>query len=438
VTLSERLRQAAAASNASKRDEIEEALAGVQRDDRLFEAVVEGINEDLIRVLGPQMYSGTINTEALEGEIFVAVQRYLQKAQIPLSQVERAHLVQDVLDHLLRHGPIESLLRDPTVSEVMVTRFDTIYIERNGVITKSPFSFSSEAELRRTIDRIVARVGRRIDESSPMVDARLPDGSRVNAVIPPIAIDGANLTIRKFPAERMTMEELIALSSLTREAAEFLQQCVRNRLSMLVSGGTGSGKTTLLNVLSAFIPATERIITIEDSAELQLDQPHVVRMEARPANAEGHGQVTIRELVRNSLRMRPDRIIVGEVRDAAALDMLQAMNTGHEGSLTTVHANSAVDALSRIETMVLMAGMDLPVAVIREQTARAIDLIVHQERMPSGKRHVVEIAQVSSEVDGRIEVTNLFEFTDGVLQRTDVEPSRRVKRALQNFRLTAP
>ena len=206
MTLSERLRQAAAASNASKRDEIEEALAGVQRDDRLFEAVVEGINEDLIRVLGPQMYSGTINTEALEGEIFVAVQRYLQKAQIPLSQVERAHLVQDVLDHLLRHGPIESLLRDPTVSEVMVTRFDTIYIERNGVITKSPFSFSSEAELRRTIDRIVARVGRRIDESSPMVDARLPDGSRVNAVIPPIAIDGANLTIRKFPAERMTME----------------------------------------------------------------------------------------------------------------------------------------------------------------------------------------------------------------------------------------
>jgi len=436
MSLSERLRQAADASNTVKRGEINESLSGVQRDDRLLEAVIAGIQSDLIRVLGPQMYSGDINAEALEGEVFVAVQRYLEKAAIPLSQVERTHLVQDVLDNLLRHGPIESLLRDPTVSEIMVTRYDLVYIERNGIVTKSPFVFSSEAELRRTIDRIVARVGRRVDESSPMVDARLPDGSRVNAVIPPIAIDGANLTIRKFPAERMTIEELIALGSLTREAAEFLETCVRNRLNVLVSGGTGSGKTTLLNVLSAFIPPRERVVTIEDSAELQLSQPHVVRLESRPPNVEGQGQVTIRDLVRNSLRMRPDRIIVGEVRDAAALDMLQAMNTGHEGSLTTVHANSPKDALSRIETMVLMAGMDLPLMVIREQTARAIDLIVQQERLPNGKRQVTEIAQVSSDVQNNVEVQSLFQLQDGTLSRTDIRPMPRVAKAIATIRLT--
>lgn len=432
MTLSERLREAAAASSASRRDAIQSVLSGVQRDEGTLEAVIAGIHDDLIRMLGPQLYTGDIDSESFEGEIFGAVQRFLETSGMSLSQVERTHLVQDVLDNLLRHGPIESLLRDPTVSEIMVTSFQTIYIERNGVISRSTLSFSTEAELRRTIDRIVARVGRRIDESSPMVDARLPDGSRVNAVIPPIALDGANLTIRKFPAERMTINELVALGSLTREAAEFMQLCVHGKMNILVSGGTGSGKTTLLNVLSAFIPPGERIITIEDSAELQLSQPHVVRLESRPANAEGQGQISIRELVRNSLRMRPDRIIVGEVRDAAALDMLQAMNTGHEGSLTTVHANTSVDALSRIETMVLMAGMDLPVSVIREQVARAIDLIIQQERLPNGKRRVTEIGQVAVDEHGNIDVQMIFEYDGDELVRRDIPLTPRVARAVEH------
>lgn len=430
MTLSERLRQAADASSRFKRGEITEALSGVERDERVFDIIMAGVHEELIKNLGSSLYSGDVATRDLEGPVFATVQKYLVELNMPLSQLERAKLAQDILDNVLRHGPIESLLRDASISEVMVSRFDEIYIERAGLVIKSPLTFASEADLRRTIDRIVARVGRRIDESSPMVDARLPDGSRVNAIIPPIALDGAALTIRKFPSERMQIADLISLGSLTNETAQFLELCVRNKLNILVSGGTGSGKTTLLNVLSSFIPADERILTIEDSAELQLSQPHVVRLEARPANVEGRGEVTIRELVKNSLRMRPDRIIVGEVRDAAALDMLQAMNTGHEGSLTTVHANSAQDALSRVETMVLMAGMDLPVIVIREQVARAIDLVVQQERMPSGKRVVSEITQVRGKDGDRIAVDQIFSMSDGVLTRRDVELTPRVARAV--------
>lgn len=430
MTLSKRLREAAESSSDARRRDISAALAGVQREDSVLEQVLTGVHDILMKSLGSEFFAGEVDSDQLEGRIFEIVQRYLEDQSIPLSQIERARVTQDVLDNILRHGPIESLLRDPTVTEVMVRRFDDIYIERRGVIERTDLAFSNDTELRRTIDRIVARVGRRVDEASPMVDARLPDGSRVNAIIPPIAIDGAALTIRKFPTERMTMTDLVSVKSLTRDAAEFLQRAVANRVNILVSGGTGSGKTTLLNALSEFIHQSERVITIEDAAELQLSQPHVVRLEARPPNVEGRGEVTIRELVRNSLRMRPDRIIVGEVRDAAALDMLQAMNTGHEGSLTTVHANSAHDALSRIETMVLMAGMNLPLTVIRDQIARAIDLIVHQERLPNGGRKVTEILQIGDRIDGDIDCSLLFCMDGETLRRTAEEMSGRVAAAL--------
>lgn len=426
MSLSRRLREAAESASNVRRQEISAALGGTRRDEGIAEQVLAGVHELLLRHMGDRLFSGDGDSGELEAKIFEIVQIYLNERQLPLSQVERARITQEVLDNILRHGPIESLLRDPTVSEVMVTKFDEIYIEQRGKILKTSLSFANDIELRRTIDRIVARVGRRVDEGSPMVDARLPDGSRVNAIIPPIAIDGAALTIRKFPSERLGVADLVALGTITTEAANFLERAVSKRLSVLVSGGTGSGKTTLLNALSSFIEASERIITIEDAAELQLNQPHVVRLEARPPNVEGRGEVTIRELVRNSLRMRPDRIIIGEVRDAAALDMLQAMNTGHEGSLTTVHANSAMDALSRLETMVLMAGMDLPLSVIRDQIARAVDLVVHQERLPSGARHVTEIAQIVEHENGRTHAELLFHFEDNVLRRTPVAPRRRV------------
>ena len=368
------------------------------------------VQDHLMDSMGQQLYSGRIDAERLERLVYEAIQSILASNPRPLSGGDRARIVQEVIDDVLGNGPLEQLLRDDDVTEIMVNRYDTIYVERNGKIHPTVLRFSDEKHLRQAIDRIVSRVGRRGDEASPMVDARLPDGSRVNAVVPPIAVDGSSITIRKFAREPYTAFDLITLGTLTRPATDVLRACVQGRLNILISGGTGSGKTTTLNVMSSFIPDDDRIITIEDAAELQLPQPHVMRLESRPPNVEGQGQVTIRDLVRNSLRMRPDRIIVGEVRDAAALDMLQAMNTGHEGSLSTVHANTPRDALSRIETMVLMAGMELPVRVIREQVISALDLVVHQARLRDGTRHVTQISEIVGLDGDTVLMHDLFSF----------------------------
>lgn len=370
----------------------------------------QDVQDYLVDSMGQALYSGNIEQGRLEKMVFEAIQAVLAEKPRPLSGGDRARVVQEVIDDVLGNGPLEPLLRDPDVTEIMVNRYDTIYMEKAGKLHATGLRFSSEAHLRQTIDRIVSRVGRRVDESSPMVDARLPDGSRVNAVLPPIALDGANLTIRKFAKDPYTAADLISMGTLSRPATDVLRACVRGRLNILISGGTGSGKTTTLNVLSAFIPADERIVTVEDAAELQLPQPHVLRLESRPPNVEGRGLVTVRDLVRNSLRMRPDRIIVGEIRDAAALDMLQAMNTGHDGSLSTVHANSPRDALSRVETMVMMAGMDLPVRVIREQISSAINVVVHQARLRDGTRHVTQISELVGIDAETVLMQNLFDF----------------------------
>jgi len=334
----------------------------------------------------------------------------LGEENIVLSRPERHRLFEQIVAEILGFGPLQPLLEDETITEIMVNGAKNIYIERNGKIQRVPLTFESDEHVMRIIDRIVAPLGRRIDESSPYVDARLPDGSRVNAVIPPISLVGPTITIRKFFKNPLTIEQLIQYGSITPEALQFLKACVEARLNIVISGGTGSGKTTLLNVLSQFIPNDERIITIENAAELQLRQEHVVTLESRPPNIEGKGEVTIRQLVINALRMRPDRIIVGEIRDEAALDMLQAMNTGHDGSMTTAHSNSPRDTLARIETMALMAGMDLPVRAIREQVASAIDLIIHQERMRDGSRKVVNITEVSGMEGDVITLTDIFVF----------------------------
>ncbi len=359
-----------------------------------YDSVKRAVKEALLDSLGPRLYDPNMTQSELEAKVRQTLQAVIELQEAPLTSGDRTRLAQEVADDILGYGPLEQYLRDPAVSEVMVNGADQVYVEREGRLTLASGTFADEAHLRRTIDKIVSRVGRRVDESSPMVDARLPDGSRVNAVVPPIALDGSMLTIRKFAADPFKVEDLISFGTLTSAAATFLDACVRGSLNVLVSGGTGSGKTTTLNVLSAFIPSTERIVTIEDAAELQLGQEHVLRLESRPPNIEGQGQVTIRDLVRNSLRMRPDRIVVGEVRDGAALDMLQAMNTGHDGSLSTVHANTPRDALARLETMVLMAGIDLPVRAIREQVASAVDLIVQQTRLKDGSRRITHITEV--------------------------------------------
>ena len=319
----------------------------------------------------------------------------------PLTREERRRIVREITDDILGYGPLEPLLRDDTVTEVMVNNFDRIFIERDGKLERSTTTFADNAHLLRIIDKIVSQVGRRIDESSPMVDARLPDGSRVNAIIPPLSLRGPTMTIRKFSRDPYTMDDLISFGTLTPKAAQFLAACTRGKLNVLISGGTGTGKTTTLNAISAFVPGDERIVTIEDAAELQLQQEHVITLESRPPNIEGQGEIRIRELVRNSLRMRPDRIIVGEVRGAETLDMLQAMNTGHEGSLTTIHANSPRDALSRLETLVLTAGVDLPLRAIREQISSAFDLLVQITRLVDGSRrisHITEVLRMESEV----------------------------------------
>jgi len=394
-------------------------------------SLTDAVHQQLLADLGQQLYGGVIDERILEGAVFDAISAVMATREDPITAVERARIVQEVMDSILGNGPLEPLLRDPEVTEIMVNRFDLVYIERHGLIERTDLAFQDEADLRRTIDRIVAAIGRRVDEASPMVDARLPDGSRVNAVIPPIAIDGSSLTIRKFAVEPFVARDLVSMGTITAAAMNMLRACVEGRLSMLISGGTGSGKTTTLNVLSGFVPSGERIVTIEDAAELQLRQPHVVRLESRPPNVEGQGKITVRDLVRNALRMRPDRIIVGEVRDAAALDMLQAMNTGHDGSLTTVHANSPRDALSRIETMVMMADLDMPVRVIREQITGAIDVLVHQSRLRDGSRHITSIAEING-LDGDTIVTQeLYAFRYGAdspnghlgqLEPTDVRP----------------
>jgi pilus assembly protein CpaF len=344
----------------------------------------------------------------------------------PLSLAQRQLILRQIEDEVMGLGPIEPLLADPTISDILVNGHDNVYLERRGKLERSSVCFHDDAHLMNIIDRIVSAVGRRVDESAPMVDARLKDGSRVNVIIPPLAIDGPMLSIRRFAVEALTPDDLIDFGTLTPEISEVLQAMVRARLNLVISGGTGSGKTTLLNVLSGFIPENERIITIEDSAELQLQQPHVVRLETRPPNIEGRGQVTQRDLVRNSLRMRPDRIVVGEVRGAEALDMLQAMNTGHDGSLTTIHANSARDALSRIETMVAMSGVQFPMRALRTQIAAAINGVVHTERQEDGVRRVTSLQEINGMEGDTVTMTEIFSF-----QRRGMSPEGKVQGELR-------
>ncbi len=386
--------------------------AGMERQHRVdpFAEVKAAVHQALIDSLGPMLYDPHLDQKELEGKVRHTLQEVIDSEERPLSLADRTRISQEVADEILGHGPLEPLLRDSEITEIMVNGPNSIYVERAGKIFSVDAQFGSEAHLRRTIDKIVGRIGRRVDEASPMVDARLLDGSRVNAVIPPIALDGAMLTIRKFSADPFTDRDLIAFGTLTPRVRDFLLACVRGRRNIIISGGTGSGKTTLLNVLSSYIPEDERIITIEDAAELQLRQAHVLRLESRPSNIEGRGQISIRELVKNSLRMRPDRIVVGEVRDGAALDMLQAMNTGHDGSITTVHANSPRDSLARLETMVLMAGVDLPVRAIREQVSGAIDLVVQQARLKDGSRRVTAISEVIGMEGEVITMQDIFTF----------------------------
>lgn len=379
-----------------------------------FSELKNRVHFALIEELGRQLFSSELDPQTLRVRVTDEVrERLAQEAGI--SREDRERLADELADDILGHGPLERLLADDTITEIMVNGPFDVWVERSGRLHKSPVRFSDDSQLRRIINKIVAQVGRRIDESSPMVDARLPDGSRVNATLPPLSLSGPLLTIRKFRQDRYDIRGLIDVNTLTLDTSELLQRCVEARLNMLISGGTGSGKTTLLNALSASIPDSERIITIEDAAELQLAQRHVLRLEYRPPNIEGQGEVTIRDLVRNSLRMRPDRIVVGEVRGAEALDMLQAMNTGHDGSLTTLHANSPRDALSRIETMVLMAGFDLPLRAIRQQVASALDLLVHLERLHDGTRRVVAVTEVQRMEQDVITLQDLFTFrVDGV------------------------
>ncbi|MFA5891308.1 MAG: CpaF family protein [Actinomycetota bacterium] len=381
-----------------------DSLAGLKRK----------IHQALLHAMGPKLYDTQMTAEQLESRVRQELASVLQHDDTPLSASDRQRLIAETTDDILGYGPIEPFLRDPTVTEVMVNGPSTVYIERDGKLERTVARFLDEAHLRRTMDKIVEQVGRRIDEAQPYVDARLPDGSRVNAAIPPISIDGPVLTVRKFAREPYNVQDLIAFGTLTETVGLFLEACVRGRINILVSGGTGSGKTTTLNVLSSFIPSDERILTIEDAAELRLLQPHIVRLEHRPPNIEGRGEVTIRDLVRNALRMRPDRIVVGEVRGGEALDMLQAMNTGHDGSISTVHANSPRDVIARLETMCLMAGMDLPVRAIREQVGSAVQLIVHLARLRDGSRRMTHVTEVAGMEGDIITLQDLFLFDTGM------------------------
>jgi pilus assembly protein CpaF len=408
---------------------------GVNQREHQLEEMRQKMHQFVIHELGPLLTDQRVSEAELRRQVDEQLLRALSQERLALTVAERQALVQSVTDDVLGYGPIDQLLRDETITEVMVNGPHHVYVERSGKLTLvDEVKFADETHLRRIIDKIVSQVGRRVDEANPMVDARLPDGSRVNVVVHPLSIGGPFMTIRKFSKDPYTVEDLISFGSFTPQVAHFINQCVKGRLNIVVSGGTGTGKTTLLNVLSSFIPHDERIVTVEDAKELQLHQIHVLPMEARPPNIEGKGEVKIRDLVRNSLRMRPDRIVVGEVRGGEALDMLQAMNTGHDGSITTVHSNSPRDTLSRVETMTLMAGMDLPVRVIREQMASALDMIVHLTRLRDGTRRVTHVSEVMG-MEGDVVVLQdiyTFDFAAGIdeegrfrggLKSTGIRPS---------------
>ncbi len=438
MSLADRVKaaQAGDASPEAPRTEVRQDLRR-----RLHYKVVEG--------LGPTLYSAQMSDAELRVRVMEMLEWALeQEPSVPLAKPDRLALLQEIADDVLGYGPIDPYLADQNVTEIMVNGPYSVWVERGGRLTKTDTRFVDANHLERIIEKIVGQVGRRIDESSPMVDARLADGSRVNAIIHPLAIGGPYLTIRKFAVDPFTVEDLVENGTMSEQVAGLLKRCVEGRLNVIVSGATGSGKTTLLNVLSNFIPADERIITVEDAAEVQLNQTHVLTLESRPANLEGTGQVTIRDLVRNTLRMRPDRIIVGEVRGGEALDMLQAMNTGHDGSLTTVHSNAPRDSLARIETMVLMAGMDLPVRAIREQMASALDLIVHVHRLRDGTRRVTHVTEVIGMENDIITLQDLMLFDYGMgvddngrfrghLKATGIRPSFSDRLANQGVHLPA-
>ena len=374
-----------------------------------FAEIKNRIHLTVIGELGPQLFNSAMDPLTLRDRVVDDIRTHLGN-EVGIARDDRERLVADISDDILGHGPLERLLADDSVTEIMVNGPFDIWVERQGRLYQTTVRFNDDSHLRRIINKMVAQVGRRIDESSPMVDARLPDGSRVNAVIPPLSLSGPLVTIRKFANKRLDLQEMIRLGTMSEATVDFLQRCIAAQLNILISGGTGTGKTTLLNALSAAISDSERIVTIEDAAELALKQTHVLRLEGRPKNIEGQGEITIRDLVRNALRMRPDRIIVGEVRGAESLDMLQAMNTGHDGSLTTVHANAPRDALARVETMVLMAGYDLPLRAIRQQIASALDLIVHLERLEDGSRRVTAVTEVQRMESDVITLQDIFAF----------------------------
>jgi pilus assembly protein CpaF len=385
------------------------------------------------------------NNEAARRDVEKRLAEALASTRVPLSESLRSAMLQDILNEFFGLGPIQPLLDDPSINEIMVNGPNRVYVERKGRLQPAPIRFEDDDHVRRIIDRIILPLGRRIDAEWPLVDARLPDGSRVNAIIPPVAIDGPSITIRKFANKRLTIDDLIDFGSLTPQIGEFLKACVVARLNIVVAGGTGSGKTTLLNVLSGFIPEDERIVTIEDAAELSLSQDHVVRLEAKKANIDGRGEVTIRDLVKNALRMRPERIVVGECRGGEALDMLQAMNTGHDGSLTTLHANSPRDAVSRMETMSLMAGLDFPLKVIREQIAAAVELIVQQTRLRDGSRKITAVTEVGGMEGDTVVLQDIFKFTEegldgdgkvlGAMRPTGLRPIFTPKLEAAGFKL---
>ncbi len=419
---------------------------GVKRRDPVLDELRHKIHHVLIDELGPILYDKRLSEDDLRRRVHEQLHNALAQERAPLSAADKAQLIQDVSDDILGYGPIDRLLKDDEISEVMVNGPDKVYVERGGRLERANASFVDEVHLRRIIDKIVGEIGRRIDESSPLCDARLPDGSRVNAVIHPLAIDGPFLTIRKFSKDPLQVDDLIRFGTLNAHSARFLQACVVGRLNVIVSGGTGTGKTTTLNVMSSFIPPEERIVTVEDSKELQLHQEHVLALEARPPNIEGRGEITIRDLVKNCLRMRPDRIVVGECRSGETLDMLQAMNTGHDGSITTIHSNSPRDTLSRIETMTLMSGFDLPIRAIREQMASALDLVVHLSRLRDGTRRITHITEVQGMEGDVITLQDvfLFDYSMGIdehgrykghLKATGVRPKFAEKLADLGIRL---